>query len=219
MSRALTSEPQAVESRTTLSLSLYTACIMRRKRHDCPLHLHLPLSNQFTHHFNLILLFGQHEHDLAGLFVLHPDVRSLFEQFAHNAKMAHHRCQFPDHWPFCPRNKCSESEAKAWFTTNRAAIDAELNRTPIIMLSADDTKQTFRKLLSSMYEPQQRSSLSGYRTLGRPVRRRHAKSLACSIFEGTHYRNLIEDIWRGYFWWGMTDTKIFSQNVRKSRYN
>jgi hypothetical protein len=48
----------------------------------------------------------------------------------------------------------SEAESKAWFTVNRAAIEAQLNGTPIIVLSVEDAKRAFQKLLSSMYEPQ-----------------------------------------------------------------
>ncbi|EIF31214.1 hypothetical protein BCh11DRAFT_06730 [Burkholderia sp. Ch1-1] len=59
----------------------------------------------------------------------------------------------------------SEAESKAWFTVNRAAIEAQLNGSPIIVLSAEDAKRTIRKLLSSMYEPQSKEFLAALGSL------------------------------------------------------
>ncbi|WP_310700026.1 hypothetical protein [Paraburkholderia sp. USG1] len=59
----------------------------------------------------------------------------------------------------------SEAESKAWFAVNRAAIEAQLNEAPIIVLSAEDAKRTIRKLLSSMYEPQSKEFLAALGSL------------------------------------------------------
>ncbi|MFM0253144.1 hypothetical protein [Paraburkholderia sediminicola] len=48
----------------------------------------------------------------------------------------------------------SEAEAKAWFAVSEAAIEAELDGLPIIVLSTENAKQAIYQIRQSMYEPQ-----------------------------------------------------------------
>ncbi|MFL9887815.1 hypothetical protein PQR66_32655 [Paraburkholderia agricolaris] len=48
----------------------------------------------------------------------------------------------------------SEAEAKAWFAVTKAAIEAELDGSAIIVLSTENAKQAIYQIRQSMYEPQ-----------------------------------------------------------------
>lgn len=54
-----------------------------------------------------------------------------------------------------------DAEARAWFTVNKASIEARLNAAPIVILSAKDAEQTVLKLANSMYEPQSKEFIAG----------------------------------------------------------
>ncbi|WP_281664070.1 hypothetical protein [Paraburkholderia fungorum] len=55
----------------------------------------------------------------------------------------------------------SAEEAKAWITFNKAAIEAQLNGAPVIVLSTDNATQGIVKIAQSMYGPQSSAFISG----------------------------------------------------------
>lgn len=64
-------------------------------------------------------------------------------------------------------NLFNSEEAKAWFSVGRAAIEAQLHRSPLIVLSTDDAARRIVKIAKSMYAPQSKefiARLSGLKT-------------------------------------------------------
>jgi hypothetical protein len=57
-------------------------------------------------------------------------------------------------------NSFDTDEAKAWFSVGKAAIEAQLNGAPIIVLSTEDAARGVLKISKSMHEPQSQSFLS-----------------------------------------------------------
>ncbi|MFL9866671.1 hypothetical protein PQR67_21055 [Paraburkholderia fungorum] len=55
----------------------------------------------------------------------------------------------------------SDDEAKAWFAVNKAAIEAQLDGSPLIVLSTEDATRGVLKITRSMYEPESTAFISG----------------------------------------------------------
>ncbi|MFM0073486.1 hypothetical protein PQQ86_20235 [Paraburkholderia sediminicola] len=55
----------------------------------------------------------------------------------------------------------SDDEAKAWFAVNEAAIEAQLNGSPLIVLSTENATRGVLKIARSMYEPESTAFISG----------------------------------------------------------
>lgn len=55
----------------------------------------------------------------------------------------------------------SDEEAKAWFLVNKAAIEAQLDGSPLIVLSTEDAARGILEIAKSMYGPQSRTFISG----------------------------------------------------------
>ncbi|CAE6824872.1 hypothetical protein R69927_05565 [Paraburkholderia domus] len=55
----------------------------------------------------------------------------------------------------------SDDEAKAWFTVNKAAIEAQLDGSPLIVLSTEEATRGVLKIARSMYEPESTEFISG----------------------------------------------------------
>ncbi|CAE6745345.1 hypothetical protein [Paraburkholderia haematera] len=58
-----------------------------------------------------------------------------------------------------------DAEAKAWFFANRSALEAELDRAPIIVVSTEEVLQGLQKIEQSIYQPQSRAFVSGLANL------------------------------------------------------
>jgi hypothetical protein len=54
-----------------------------------------------------------------------------------------------------------DEEAKAWFLVNKAAIEAQLDGSPLIVLPTEDATRGILKIAKSMYEPQSKAFISG----------------------------------------------------------
>ncbi|MDR8401499.1 hypothetical protein NE850_34780 [Paraburkholderia sp. USG1] len=64
-------------------------------------------------------------------------------------------------------NSFNAEEAKAWFSVGRAAIEAQLHRSPVIVLSTEDATRSIVKIAKSMYAPQSKEfieRLAGLKT-------------------------------------------------------
>ncbi|MCX4153193.1 MULTISPECIES: hypothetical protein [Paraburkholderia] len=59
----------------------------------------------------------------------------------------------------------SDDEAKAWFAINKAAIEAQLDGSPLIVLSTEDATRGVLKIARSMYEPESTAFISGLTSL------------------------------------------------------
>ncbi|MFM0094031.1 hypothetical protein PQQ87_00355 [Paraburkholderia nemoris] len=55
----------------------------------------------------------------------------------------------------------SDEEAKAWFLVNKTAIEAQLDGSPLIVLSAEDAARGILEIAKSMYGPQSRAFIAG----------------------------------------------------------
>ncbi|MFL9944790.1 hypothetical protein PQR68_02265 [Paraburkholderia agricolaris] len=55
----------------------------------------------------------------------------------------------------------SDDEAKAWFAVNRAAIEAQLDGSPLMVLPTEDATRGVLKIARSMYEPESAAFISG----------------------------------------------------------
>ncbi|MFM0073485.1 hypothetical protein PQQ86_20230 [Paraburkholderia sediminicola] len=87
-----------------------------------------------------------------------------------------------------------DAEAKAWFFINKSAIEAQLGRSPIIVLSAEDAKQTILKTANSMYEPQSRAFVSGLANL-----KTESDEDACATARTLYVKgNSLPEPYRGY---------------------
>ncbi|MFM0253143.1 hypothetical protein [Paraburkholderia sediminicola] len=64
-------------------------------------------------------------------------------------------------------NSFNSEEAKAWFSVARAAIEAQLHRSPLIVLPTEDATRSIVKIAKSMYAPQSKefiARLAGLKT-------------------------------------------------------
>ncbi|MBK5053012.1 hypothetical protein [Paraburkholderia domus] len=55
----------------------------------------------------------------------------------------------------------NDEEAKAWFLVNKAAIEAQLDGLPLVVLSTEDATRGIVEIAKSMYGPQSRAFISG----------------------------------------------------------
>ena len=91
-------------------------------------------------------------------------------------------------------NSFNSEEAKAWFSVGRAAIEAQLHRSPIIVLSTEDATRGIVKIAKSMYAPQSKefiASLTGLKTA--------SDEEACATVRILYSRgNSLPEPYRGY---------------------
>ena len=57
-------------------------------------------------------------------------------------------------------NLFNAEEAKAWFSVGRAAVEAQLHRSPLIVLSTDDAARSIVKIAKAMYAPQSKEFIA-----------------------------------------------------------
>ena len=88
----------------------------------------------------------------------------------------------------------SEQEAKDWYDFNRAAIEAELDRSPIIVLSIEDATRGMMAIAKSMYATQSRSFITGMASL-----KTASDAETCAIVRTLYTRgNALPEPYRGY---------------------
>jgi hypothetical protein len=98
------------------------------------------------------------------------------------------------HYAFPVIESFSDVERKAWFFVNKSAIEAQLDRSPIIVLSTENAKQTILKIAGSMDEPQSRAFLSGLARL-----QTESDEEACEMARNLYVRgNSLPEPYRGY---------------------
>lgn len=87
-----------------------------------------------------------------------------------------------------------DTEAKAWFFANRFALEAELDRSPIIVLSTGEALQGVQMIAQSIYQPQSRAFLSGLANLNSESDENACATARTLYTEG----NSLPEPYRGY---------------------
>ncbi|MBK5053011.1 hypothetical protein IQ287_27730 [Burkholderia sp. R-69927] len=91
-------------------------------------------------------------------------------------------------------NSFNADEAKAWFSVGRAAIEAQLDGSPLIVLPTEDALRGILKISKSMHEPQSKDFISGMAHL-----KTANEEDACATVRILYSRgNSLPDPYRGY---------------------